>query len=948
MKQKIQNAIRNFGQDDLFDASIRLFQTLEYDTERQNRLDHPTYQEFSESYLKENDRIPDIGKFGQKALTDQWERVELLFQLSESEMTDQEMLSDTKKVDNTIIEAYLFFAIELKDADYSRTKLSDITRQMNRVFSMPVMVLFRYGEYLTLSVIKRRLHKRDESRDVLEKVTLVKDIRIADPHRAHVEILYNLSLEELRKNHTVTNFAELHDAWEKTLSISVLNKNFYNDVARMFRKFVGGERKTGSEKMTKKRVPELPGNPDDSVRKEFAARLIGRLLFCQFLKKKTSQANIPLISDKILSEKAVTETLSCGYYHSVLEPLFFEVLNRKKHERPPELRDDEWDLIPFLNGGLFEPHRYDFYHLNELNTSVYLNTLKISDEWCKELLGIFEHYHFTIEENTPVEIEIAIDPEMLGRVFENLLAEINPETGQSARRSTGSYYTPRAIVEYMTDESLKQYLLTKTGIDEDKISSLISYQDTETDLTEAEKDKVTDALEHLKMFDPACGSGAFPMGILQKMTLILQRTDPNSEKWLGKLLANIPDPVARGMMQKKLEGEKDLRNYTRKLGIIRNSIHGADIQTIATEISKLRFFLSLVVEEKISDDDPDGNRGILPLPNLEFKFVCADTLIGLPKGDMGIFESQDEIVKLKELHTAYFSTYDEEKAVVRKKFAEVRKRMAERLLEWKAVRDSETLRLVAWNPFSGESCGWFDPEWMFGIRDGFDIVIGNPPYIQIQKFSTPQKTEWEEQQYQTYDRTGDIYCLFYEKGYQFLSAPGLLCFISSNKWMRANYGAKLRKFFSEQTNPLLLIDFGNVPVFDAAVNTNILLLQKAANPKRTRNEKQLLCWIDNDFDLTVPLAEYVRTHGYRMRQPEKAAWVVGAKGTFDIATRIEKQGIPLKDWNIAINYGVKTGCNKAFIIDGKTKDKLIEDPKKCGTPQTCFSRKGHSKVESGI
>jgi len=330
MKQKIQNAIRSFGQDDLFDASIRLFQTIGYDTERQNRPDHPTYQAFSESYLKENDSIPDIGKFGQKALTDHWERVELLFQLSESEMTDQEMLSDTKKVDNTVTEAYLFFAIELKGEAYSRTELSDITRQMNRVFPMPVMVLFRYGGYLTFSVIRRRLHKSDESRDVPEKVMLIKDVRIADPHRAHIEILYDLSLGELRKKRTVTTFVELHDAWMEILDISVLSKNFYNAIAEMFTKLVGGRRKIGSEMMTEKGMLELPGKPDDTVRKEFAARLIGRLLFCQFLKKKTSQANIPLISDNILSGKAVTETLAHGYYHSVLEPLFFEVLSRKK------------------------------------------------------------------------------------------------------------------------------------------------------------------------------------------------------------------------------------------------------------------------------------------------------------------------------------------------------------------------------------------------------------------------------------------------------------------------------------------------------------------------------------------------------------------------------------------------------------------------------------------
>ncbi|MEZ4527951.1 MAG: DNA methyltransferase [Desulfobacterales bacterium] len=358
---------------------------------------------------------------------------------------------------------------------------------------------------------------------------------------------------------------------------------------------------------------------------------------------------------------------------------------------------------------------------------VHVNTLKIPDEWFAELLGIFEHYHFTIEENTPVETEISIDPEMLGRIFENLLAEINPETGETARKSTGSYYTPRAIVEYMTDESLRQILVSKTGIGEARIARVLSWQDAETDLTDAEKDRVTDALDQLKILDPACGSGAFPMGILQKMILVLQKTDPDSRKWLKKLLANIPDPTAREMMRRKLEGEKDLWNYTRKLGVIQSSIYGIDIQPVAAEIAKLRFFLSLVVDEKVSDNEEE-NRGILPLPNLEFKFVCANALIGLPKGDRGIFESQDEIDRLRELHTVYFSSHEDEKEAVKKEFAQVQKRMSERLLDWNEIRDSEMLHLAMWEPFSGKSCGWFDPEWMFGIKDGFDIVIGNPPY----------------------------------------------------------------------------------------------------------------------------------------------------------------------------------------------------------------------------
>ncbi|MBW2662332.1 MAG: hypothetical protein JRD93_10160 [Deltaproteobacteria bacterium] len=199
LRQKIQNAINDFKNHDLFEAGINLFQSLGYNTQRQSRLDNRTFKGFYNDFIDGNDNIPDVEKFKQKALTSDWQSIEMLFQLTESEMSSQDALFSAGRVDKTIIEAYLFFAIELKGTDYSRTKLSDITRYLNRVFPMPVMVLFKYGRQLTLSVIKRRLHKRDESRDVLKKVTLIKDIKIKKPHRAHIEILFDLSLEELRK-----------------------------------------------------------------------------------------------------------------------------------------------------------------------------------------------------------------------------------------------------------------------------------------------------------------------------------------------------------------------------------------------------------------------------------------------------------------------------------------------------------------------------------------------------------------------------------------------------------------------------------------------------------------------------------------------------------------------------------------------------------------------------
>lgn len=400
--------------------------------------------------------------------------------------------------------------------------------------------------------------------------------------------------EYLIKKGRVKDFDDL----KKRFSIEVVNKEFYTAIAVLFTELAGGKREIGRKSIDAGiGYLKLPSTSDDTKRKEFAVRLIGRLVFCWFLKKKKSNKDIPLLPEDLLSSQAIQENKD--YYHNVLEPLFFEVLNTPADDRSEKYKGNPWNTIPFLNGGLFTPHHNDFYDLGTLGISKHINNLKVPDEWIKELFDVFETYNFTIDENTSIDVELSIEPEMLGRIFENLLAEINPETGETARKSTGSYYTPRPIVEYMVDESLKQYLLTKTNLSEDKISSLLSYEDIETKLTDNEKSAIIDTLDTIKIIDPACGSGAFPMGILQKIFLILQKIDPKSQQWLNKILAKTGDTLLKRDLMSKLKA--DNFNYIHKLGIVRDAIYGVDIQPIAVEISKLRFFLSLIVDEKVDD-----------------------------------------------------------------------------------------------------------------------------------------------------------------------------------------------------------------------------------------------------------------------------------------------------------------------------------------------------------
>jgi adenine-specific DNA-methyltransferase len=497
----------------------------------------------------------------------------------------------------------------------------------------------------------------------------------------------------------------------------------------------------------------------------------------------------------------------------------------------------------------------------------------VPDTWFLDLFKIFEIYNFTIDESTTIDVDISVDPEMLGRIFENLLAEINPETGETARKSTGSYYTPRPIVEYMVDESLKQYFLTQTApslypshqgrgakiipspsvgeaspiipsplagegkgegefFGENKISKLLSYSDEEVDLIEAEKDLIIDALDSVKIIDPACGSGAFPMGILHKMLLILQKIDPESKMWLSRKLTRIGNEILRKELEKKLKTEN--WDYIHKLGIIQNSIYGVDIQPIAVEISKLRFFLSLIVDERIDDSKP--NRDIVPLPNLEFKFVAANSLIGLPKAESGLAESFKDIEILRQLREAYFTSYGNEKRDIEKRFLETQKRMFEHSLNWQTT-SSQTYKLSEWNPFSDEASSWFDPEWMFGIKipsplagegtgeGGFDIVIANPPYI---KEYTHRNAFDGLRESPYYQGKMDIWYLFACKYLDSLkNKAGVLTFIATNNWVTNSGASKFRNKIAKDAQILKLIDFGDYKIFETAgIQTMVIMFQR--------------------------------------------------------------------------------------------------------------------------
>ena len=425
------------------------------------------------------------------------------------------------------------------------------------------------------------------------------------------------------------NFNSL-DEIIQAFSVEPLNKQFYQDIAKSFYGLIGGKVKIGSRNIEFDTALKLPSTPIETNRKiyqEFAVRLIGRTIFCWFLKSKKSKNSIPLVPESWLSSKTVVETNNeqHNYYHSVLEKLFFLVLNKKQTDRNDYELPNDQELIPFLNGGLFEAQTDDFFPTNNKGIHQIAYDLNIPNQWFIELFEVLEQYNFTIDENSIYDAEVSIDPEMLGTIFENLLAEIDPDTEKSARKATGSFYTPREIVDYMVEQSLVQYLKTKVATENEEQLLELFKEGGENQFEKTETKQILEALSDVKILDPACGSGAFPMGALHKIIIALQKLDPDASWWKEKQIENVPNALAKQMLKEKLDGES--ADYVRKLGVIQNSIYGVDIQPIASEISKLRSFLSLVIDETIIDDAE--NRGIQALPNLEFKFVTANTLIGL-------------------------------------------------------------------------------------------------------------------------------------------------------------------------------------------------------------------------------------------------------------------------------------------------------------------------------
>ena len=1095
LRAELQTALLNLATGDLRTSATALLGKLGYASHK--TLELPTQPQ---AFAKEVENLLGGSKQlnpAHASLAD-WQSAAFLFQLTNDELPalaagQASLLTETGGVQAWQVESFVFLAIDLKPGSWSRTRLAALTREVNRLFPMPAVLLFRHPRndsqvggtpLLSVSVIHRRANKRDASLDVIEgKVSIIKDIDLGAPHAAHLRILESMALTEVDAKYVPSSFEKLYEAWLKVLDVKELNNRFYDELARWY--YWAVRKETG----VKFPLGQPLDDSDDPFTKERPTvaliRLLTRLIFVWFLKEKH------LVPAQLFDEKALSELLKVpphlyggegNYYKAILQNLFFATLNTETADEDEDgnkqrvwrasggpkrmdkylihtayryksdFKDPDGALalfrkVPFLNGGLFEcldklvtPEdikrdpalaglvvaegkqtvlRVDGFserpenpmHIpNELFFGDGADEVDLNDVFGTKnrkykprgLLKIFDSYKFTIEENTPVEEEVALDPELLGKVFENLLASYNPDTKTTARKKSGSFYTPREVVDYMVDEALVCYLerplapvepaqkatqyvanglldldagpgdldldavaanpmsggLAVGGTENllrDRLRRLLSFRHTSHNFNAAETLTLIAAIERLRVLDPACGSGAFPMGMLQKLVAVLRKLDPDNALWktqnrapLAEQLASakkLKDPTLRDEQTtaalatlEKFDADfadPDYADYARKLYLIEKCLYGVDIQPIAVQIAKLRFFISLVVEQKLGTD----HQRLTPLPNLETKIVAANTLLPIPRSGMqqDLLANPDVADKEAELRDANASHF------AAKRFADKRKRK-EKILRLRdelatllkaelTLKPGDAERMTAWDPFDqNRHADFFDPEWMFGFQSGFDIVIGNPPYVR-QESIKEDKPRFKPH-YVTYNGTADLFVYFYERSFQLLNPNGCLSFITSNKWFRAKYGTALREYMVTHTELRQIIDFGDEAVFDALAYPTIVIAtkrDKAIPLSDVKNEVAVLNWDSTNENYRVsdfPDVFAAERFGVPQRDLKRDGWQLEPPTKRQLLARIRKAGQPLGEYCKGRFYrGVLTGLNEAFVITREQRDALVaQDP----------------------
>ncbi len=596
------------------------------------------------------------------------------------------------------------------------------------------------------------------------------------------------------------------------------------------------------------------GLQGDSLRL-FTQKLFNRLLFVMFIERK-GWLSYKSRHDYLMSlwedYKTNKQNVS-NFYNDKLKLLFFAGLNTSNEINIVGINEKGFlqkiiGQVPYLNGGLFEEEDVDS------NASIL-----VPDKAIESILtNLLYRFNFTVTESTPLDVEVAVDPEMLGKIFEELV---------TGRHETGSYYTPKPIVSFMCQEALKGYLKNRCpGEKSDSIDIFV----TERDATQLRNPEyVLDQLKKVRVCDPACGSGAYLLGILHELIELRQAL----------------------FISQNLDSST---MYDRKLEIIRENLYGVDIDPFAINIARLRLWLSLIVD--FSGSVP------LPLPNLDFKIEVGDSL-SAPDPSGGIQPDmfrQHQIDSLLELKNKFIQAHGSEKILLRNTI----KQQKEVISSW----------INPVNHTAGFDWAVEFLEIFTGNHVGFDIVVTNPPYVR-QELITEIKPILSKIYPSVYSGRADLYVYFYSRAIQLLKDKGMLAFISSNKWLRAQYGVGLRKELFKKTNIFIIIDFGELPVFEtAATFPMVFIVRKEIGNKSRTTFAQVKSLLSPYPDMQLVVEKY----GHLL--PENAikneVWLLGDDASISRVNNMGKSGIPLSQYvGGEIFAGIKTGLNKAFWLN---------------------------------
>ena len=571
---------------------------------------------------------------------------------------------------------------------------------------------------------------------------------------------------------------------------------------------------------------------DEKRVRDYVKKMMGRLTFLHFLQRKGWLCG-DLNYMQHLFERSCDQS---NYLEAMLEPLFFGILNTKPAEREGLFREKHWDLkllaewkeIPYLNGGLFECDEEDSAEC------------RFPADYFRNLFQFFSEYNFTIDENDPSDAEIGVDPEMLGKIFENLLED---------NKDKGAFYTPKEIVRYMCQESLIAYLETNTSIAVDKLRRFVlSPEEGVTDIPDNKKAKLLAALTEVKICDPAIGSGAFPMGLLNELL----------------------------HCREVLSGEHYDRAEIKK-SIIQNNIYGVDIEKGAVDIARLRFWLSIVVDEETPS----------PLPNLDYKIMQGNSLLESYKGldlskltyeresakdtgEWNLFDNEKNHLQkqVSQLLNNYYSCSDHaRKDQLRKQiFETITSLLASQSFDCRILSELKQLNLAGNDQFFLWHTWFSDVFNRADGKNGFDIVIGNPPYVVLGK-----ENNWNIIYKRIYKTANagktNLYKLFYELSVSLLTSAGILSYITPNTYLTSRDSHSLRDLFFKQTSLLEIIEYTEKDkVFDnvtQAVTTLLLRNKKRRDNQvkiKTNKQGMSICRQDilENMDLIIPINQVIQ------------------------------------------------------------------------------------------